>query len=129
MQTSPRNYSYKRADRVSDLLKKEISQMLLREVKDPHIGFITITGVEVSRDLHIAKIFYTILGDEKQISESGQALNRASHFIKKQLGKRLRMRYIPDILFKYDHSLEYGTKIDDILAHLKCFDETDSDKQ
>jgi ribosome-binding factor A len=128
MQASPMNYSYKRADRISDLLKKEISLMLLKEVKDPHIGFITITGVEVSRDLHIANIFYTILGDEKQISESGKALNRASHFIKKQLGKRLRMRYIPDIIFKYDHSLEYGTKIDDILAHLKYSEKTDSDE-
>ena len=86
------NYNYKRADRVSDLLKEEISQMLLKEVKDPHIGFITITGVEVSRDLHVAKVFYTILGDEKQTSESAQALDRVSHFIKRQLGKRLRMR-------------------------------------
>ena len=86
------NYNYKRADRVSDLLKEEISQMLLKEVKDPHIGFITITGVEVSRDLHVAKVFYTILGDEKQTNESAQALDRVSHFIKRQLGKRLRMK-------------------------------------
>ena len=119
------NYNYKRADRVSDLLKEEISQMLLKEVKDPHIGFMTITGVEVSRDLHVAKVFYTILGDEKQISESAQALDRVSHFIKRQLGKRLRMRYIPDIIFRYDHSLEYGAKIDNILDHLKDYEGTD----
>ena len=119
------NYNYKRADRVSDLLKEEISQMLLKEVKDPHIGFITITGVEVSRDLHVAKVFYTIFGDEKQISESAQALDRVSHFIKRQLGKRLRMRYIPDIIFRYDHSLEYGAKIDNILDHLKDYEGTD----
>ena len=119
------NYNYKRADRVSDLLKVEISQMLLREVKDPHIGFMTITGVEVSKDLHVANVFYTILGDEKQVSESAQALSRVSHFIKRQLGKRLRMRYIPDIIFRYDHSLEYGAKIDNILGHLKDSEETD----
>ncbi|MBW1823878.1 MAG: 30S ribosome-binding factor RbfA [Deltaproteobacteria bacterium] len=120
------NYSYKRADRVSDLLKEEISQLLLREVKDPHIGFITITDVEVSKDLQVAKVYYTILGDEKQLRESAQALNRASRFIKRQLGKRLRMRYIPDIIFKYDHSLEYGNRIDDILSHLENSEKTDT---
>jgi len=120
------NYSYKRADRVSDLLKKEISGLLLREVKDPHIGFITITDVEVSKDLQVAKVYYTILGDEKQLRESAQALNRASRFIKRQLGKRLRMRYIPDIIFKYDHSLEYGNRIDDILSHLEISEKTDT---
>ncbi len=120
------NYSYKRADRVSDLLKKEISQLLLREVKDPHIGFITITDVEVSKDLQVANVYYTILGDEKQLRESAQALNRASRFIKRQLGKRLRMRYIPDIIFKYDHSLEYGNRIDDILSHLENSEKTDT---
>jgi ribosome-binding factor A len=120
------NYGYKRADRVSDLLKEEISQLLLREVKDPHIGFITITDVEVSKDLQVAKVYYTILGDEKQLRESAQALNRASRFIKRQLGKRLRMRYIPDIIFKYDHSLEYGNRIDDILSHLENSEKTDT---
>jgi ribosome-binding factor A len=119
------NYNYKRADRVSDLLKEEISQMLLKEVKDPHIGFMTITGVEVSKDLHVAKVFYTIFGDEKQVSDSAQALSRVSPFIKRRLGKRLRMRYIPDIIFRYDHSIEYGTRIDNILGHLKDSEETD----
>ena len=120
------NYSYKRADRVSDLLKEEISQMLLREVKDPHIGFITITDVEVSKDLQVAKVYYTILGDKKQLRESAQALNRVSRFIKRQLGKRLRMRYIPDIIFRYDHSLEYGDKIDHILSHLENSEKMDN---
>ena len=113
------NHNYRRADRVADLLKEEISQMLLREVKDPHIGFVTITGVEVSKDLQVAKAFYTILGDETQVKEADEALSRVSHFIKRQLGKRLRMRYIPDIIFRYDHSLEYGAKIDCLLDHIK----------
>ena len=122
-------YNHKRADRVSDLLKEEISQMLLKEVKDPHIGFMTITGVDVSRDLQVAKVFYTILGDEKQASESAQALNRVSPFIKRQLGKRLRMRYIPDIIFRYDHSLEYGSRIDTILNQLNDPEEIDPGDQ
>jgi ribosome-binding factor A len=113
------NKGYSRADRVADLLKEEISQMLCTEVKDPHIGFITITDVEVSKDLQLAKVFYTILGDERQLSESSDALQRVSPFIKRQLGKRLRMRFIPDILFRYDHSLDYGSKIDTLLDQLK----------
>jgi ribosome-binding factor A len=75
--------------------------------------------VEVSKDLHLAKVFYTILGDERHLSESSDALQRVSPFIKRQLGKRLRMRYIPDILFRYDHSLDYGSKIDTILDQLR----------
>lgn len=113
------NKGYSRATRVADLLKEEISEMLCKEVKDPHIGFITITDVEVSKDLKHAQVFYTILGNEQQAEESADALSRVTSFIKKQLGKRLRMRYIPEIAFKYDHSLEYGTKIDHILASLK----------
>ena len=113
------NKGYSRATRVADLLKEEISQMLCKEVQDPHIGFITITDVEVSRDLKHAQIFYTILGDEQQAEESADALSRVSSFIKKQLGRRLRLRYIPEISFRYDHSLAYGEKIDHILDSLK----------
>jgi len=120
------NKGYIRADRVADLLKEEISQMLCKEVKDPHIGFITITDVEVSKDLHMAKVFYTILGDERQRSESSDALQRVASFMKRQLGKRLKMRYIPDILFRYDHSLDYGSKIDTLLDQLKNTYELDT---
>jgi len=120
------NKGYSRADRVADLLKEEISQMLCTEVKDPHIGFITITDVEVSKDLQLAKVFYTILGDERQLGESSDALQRVLPFIKRQLGKRLRLRFIPDILFRYDHSLDYGSKIDTILDQLKNTPERDT---
>lgn len=113
------NKNYKRSDRVADLLHKEICELLLKEVKDPHIGFITITGVEVSADLKLAKVFYTTLGNPDQVAESGRALQRITPFIKKNLGRRLRLRSTPDILFRYDNSLEYGTKIDSILDHLK----------
>jgi ribosome-binding factor A len=111
--------NYARSDRVADVLQKEICQLLLKEVKDPHLGFITITGVEVSRDLKLAKIFYTLLGSPDQAEESSRALQRITPFIKKQLGRKLHLRSIPDISFRYDHSLEYGTKIDTILDSLR----------
>ena len=120
------NKGYSRADRVADLIKEEISQMFCKEVKDPHIGFITITDVEVTKDLHLAKVFYTILGDERQLGESSDALQRVSPFIKRQLGKRLSMRFIPDILFRYDHSLDYGSKIDTLLDQLRKTHELDT---
>ncbi len=110
--------SYPRSDRVSDVLHREICRLLFKEVKDPRLGFITVTGVEVSRDLKLAKVFYTLLGSPDQAQESSRALQRITPFIKKQLGKVLHMRSIPDISFRYDHSLEYGTKIDRILDSL-----------
>mgnify|MGYP000970568586 FL=1 len=111
--------SYPRSDRVSDVLHREVCRLLFKEVKDPRLGFITVTGVEVSRDLKLAKVFYTLLGSPDQAQESSRALQRITPFIKKQLGKVLHMRSIPDISFRYDHSLEYGTKIDRILDSLR----------
>ena len=111
--------NYARSDRVADVLQKEICQLLLKEVKDPHLGFITITGVVVTWDLKLAKIFYTLLGSPDQAEESSRALRRITPFIKKQLGRKLHLRSIPDISFRYDHSLEYGTKIDTILDSLR----------
>jgi ribosome-binding factor A len=119
-------YSYQRSDRVSILLKEEISQLILREVKDPELGFVTITDVEVSKDLQVAKVYYTVLGNTQQKHDSSHTLQRVAHFIKRQLGKRLRMRSIPDIIFKYDHSLDYGEKIDSLLRRVHSNDTIES---
>ncbi|MFH2011581.1 MAG: 30S ribosome-binding factor RbfA [Pseudomonadota bacterium] len=110
---------YKRADRVSDLLKEEIAQMLLRDIKDPRIGFVTITDVEVTDDLRQARVFFSMIESNGEIERTTKGLNSASTYIKKQLGKKLRMRYIPDIVFKFDSSLKYGSHIDSILEGLK----------
>ena len=111
--------NYARSDRVADVLQKEICQLLLKEVKDPHLGFITITGVEVSRDLKLAKLYYTILGPPDRVEDSTRALRRITPFLKRGLGRKLHLRATPDIVFMYDHSLEYGTKIDHILDSLR----------
>ena len=111
--------SRKRSERVSDLIKKEISFILLKEVKDPRIGFVTITMVEVSDDLRLAKVFYSVMGSDKEIRDTTIAMENASGFIKKKLGEKIRMRYLPDLVFKYDHSLEHGARISDILKKLK----------
>jgi len=108
-----------RQRRVGDQLQKEISDLLLREVKDPRIGFVTLTGVEVSGDLRHAKVFYTVLGEQEQKDHTQKALDKASSFVRSELGKRLRLRVTPELQFRYDTSLEYGNRIDSMLKELK----------
>ncbi len=92
--------------------------MLIREVKDPRIGMVTITGVTVSKDLRIAHIYYSAFGNEKQLQDSAIGLRQATKFIQHEIGRRIRMRYTPAIDFQFDHSLEYGSHIDQILQGL-----------
>ena len=109
----------RRIERISDLLKKEISTLLLKEVKDPRIGMVSLTKVKVSKDFRIAWVSFSVIGDKKAINDSIIGLNRASGFIKKRLGRIIKLRSIPDIKFEYDYSLEYGEKINKLLNELE----------
>ncbi|MDY0041591.1 MAG: 30S ribosome-binding factor RbfA [Desulforhabdus sp.] len=112
---------YKRSDRVADLLQREIADLLFRRVKDPRVSGITITGAEVSADLRHAKIFYCVMGspnDEEKLNAS-KGLAKARGFIRQQLGKRLHMRYLPELEFHYDASFDYGDKMDRLLKELQ----------
>lgn len=111
-----------RAERVGDLIKKEVSQIIQHELKDPGIGFVTITAVELSGDLKHAKIFYSVLGDENAKKESSSALKRACGFIQHEIGRRLRLRYTPEIYFLFDSSVEYGAHIETLIKkiHNSC---------
>ena len=109
---------YSRALRVQDLLKKEISQIILEMLKDPQIGFVTITAVEVSADLKNAKVFYSVLGTPQEKQNTASALNRARGFIQSEINRRVRMKKTPQINFEFDHSLEYGDRIDRIIEQL-----------
>jgi ribosome-binding factor A len=114
-----------RIERIANLIKKEVAEMLIREVKDPRIGMVTITGATVSKDLRIAHIYYSVLGSEKQIQDSAIGLRQATKFIQREIGRRIRMRYTPAIDFQFDHSLEYGSHIDKILKDLSVPKEED----
>ncbi|MCD6352584.1 MAG: 30S ribosome-binding factor RbfA [Proteobacteria bacterium] len=105
-----------RAGRVSHLIRKEVADMLTRDVKDPRIGMVSITDVEVSRDLRHAYIYYSRLGTKKEIKDSTIGLKRATKFIQGQLGRRINLRYTPIIEFRFDDSLEYGSRIDKLLS-------------
>ncbi len=109
---------YPRALRVQDQLKKEISQIILEMLKDPQIGFVTITAVEVSADLKLAKIFYSVLGTPPEKQNTASALNRARGFIQAEINRRVRMKRVPQISFEFDRSVEYGDRIYKIIEQL-----------
>lgn len=117
-----------RTERVAQQLKREVSKILLTEVRDPRIGFLTVTNVKVSPDLRIAKVYYTILGDEKLIQSAQEGLEKASGYIRKILAARMKIKFIPEIRFYFDHELTRRLKVEKILDQLK--DETaESDKE
>jgi len=93
--------------------------MLSRDVKDRRIGFVTVTGVDLSPDLRHAKVFVSILGSLEERKRSLQALNHASGFIRHGLGQRIRMKHLPDLQFNQDQSLDYGERIDHLLEELE----------
>lgn len=111
--------SIKRADKIAETIHEMISGLLIKGVKDPRIGFTTITGVKVTDDLHLATVFFSVVGDDADKKSTEQGLNSARGFIRKELGKSLRMRYVPDIIFRYDASQDYGRHIDTLLDELK----------
>jgi ribosome-binding factor A len=104
-----------RPSRVGDQLRAEIADLLAREVHDPGIGFRTVTHVHVSPDLQVARVYYTTLGDEKARRETSRALGRATPFLRRQIGSRLRLKRVPLLEFFFDESIERGDRIERIL--------------
>ncbi|WJH33296.1 30S ribosome-binding factor RbfA [Paenibacillus aurantius] len=107
-----------RTGRVGEQIKKELSLIIQTEFKDPRIGFLTITGVEVTNDLSQAKVYLSVLGSEEQKEETLKALARGTGFIRSELGKRIRLRVVPKLLWKFDTSIEYGSRIEGLLGQL-----------
>jgi ribosome-binding factor A len=108
-----------RPERLAEIIKKEVSDMLRDELKDPRIGFVTITGVEVSTDLRYARIFFSVLGSEEEAKASLEALNRARGYVRSELGRRIRLRYAPEISFKLDPSIQRGIRVMELLHDVK----------
>jgi ribosome-binding factor A len=115
---------FKRADRVADLIKQEISDILRREAHDPRIANITLTDVRLTDDLRSARIYFVELGKDCLSADVEKGLAKAKGFLKRELGKRLQLRYIPELNFFYDPSFEYGSRIERLLKEVRK-DETD----
>ncbi len=108
----------KRLDRVNQLLKEEVSLLLQRELKDPRLGFVTVTEVETSKDLRMAKVFVSVLGDEAKWASSLAALASARGFIRSWLRGHLELRVTPDLDFRPDRSMEHAAHIQSLLKRL-----------
>ncbi len=108
-----------RPDRVGEQVRQELSQILSQHVHDPGIGFLTLTRVKVTADLQLARVLYTVIGDDKQRKETQQALNRALPFLRRQIASRIRLRRVPVLEFFYDESVAHQDRIEQILLDLK----------
>ncbi len=109
----------KRLTRVGEAIRAEISQMLLRDIKDPRIGFVTITEVVMSADLKHAKVYFSHMGTEEERLESHRGLIKASGFMRGELGRRLKLKFAPEIRFFHDDSLETGARISKLLKEIE----------
>ena len=116
----------KRAVRVGDQLLREIADILMRRVKDPRVKGTTLTGIRVSDDLKHARIFYSLIGDKKDIIRAQAGLDSARGFIKREIGIRMDLKYIPDIIFKHDPTLEKGNSFERLLEKLKADESSDT---
>ena len=108
----------RRRDRVGHLIQMELGSLILHRVKDPRLGFVTVTHVNVAPDLRSACVFYSTLGDEKVKKGSQIALEKAAGFLQKEIGTALELRYTPKLKFIFDDSLDQGIAIDRVLRQI-----------
>lgn len=111
--------SSQRIAKVSSALRKIISELIQDGIKDPRIGFVTVTKVKVSKDLRHAQVFVNVLGNEQKRKATLKGLNNASGFIRSHLKDKIRLRYCPEIFFSYDDSLDYALHIENLLKNIK----------
>jgi ribosome-binding factor A len=109
-----------RPQRVGDQIRAELGDLLTRHVKDPGIGFVTVTWVKVSADLQAARVYYTSLGDDRARRDTARALQRALPFLRHEIAGRLRLRRAPELTFTYDESIERGERIEQLLEEIRA---------
>jgi ribosome-binding factor A len=109
----------RRTQRLALQIQQEIGLMLARKIKDRRIGFVTVMGVDLSPDLRHAKVFVSAMGTDRQKKESMEALDHASGWIRHELGQRIRMKFLPEIVFRPDTSMDHGERIDQLLEDIR----------
>jgi ribosome-binding factor A len=110
--------SFKRADRVAGLIRADMSEIISKEVKDPRLHSVTITSVKVTDDLRNAKIYFVEMGKDECSPDIKAGLTQAAGFIRRELGKRLQLRCVPELIFVHDTSFGYGNRIEKLLAQI-----------
>ena len=109
---------FSRADRVSGLIQEVLSDLLKKNIHDPRLEMVTITNVKMSRDLKLARVYFSIFGDSSKAHAAADGFESARGFIKRSLARKLSLRYMPDLKFFYDESFEYGSHINDLLRKI-----------
>ncbi|HWJ78291.1 MAG TPA: 30S ribosome-binding factor RbfA [Niallia sp.] len=107
-----------RPNRVGEQMKKELGEIISRKIKDPRIGFVTVTDVNVTGDLQQATVYISVLGDQEQRENTLKGLAKAKGFIRSEIGQRIRLRKTPEINFEFDESIDYGNRIDTLLNQI-----------
>lgn len=108
-----------RPERVQEAIRQEMSRIVQNEIKDPRLGFLTITKVELTKDLRFARVYFSVLGERREKVKALKGLESAKGYIKGLLSDRIKLRFTPDIQFKIDDSFEHVKKIDDLLDRIK----------
>ncbi len=111
--------SYKRAKRVGDNIQREIANLLLFRVSDPRVKGVTVTGVHLSDDLRHAKVYFSVMGEESDVKIAKAGLESAKGFIKREIGLRMELRYVPELTFIYDPSIKWSSKVDELIKKIK----------
>lgn len=113
-----------RVQRVAEEIKQEIGKIIHDELKDPRIGFVTITKVDLSPDLRYASVYFSVLGTKKELRDTQVGLARSAGFVRKLLGRRMKLRYTPQVTFRLDESAEYSIRISEVLEKIKNKDKS-----
>ncbi|MFD0049353.1 30S ribosome-binding factor RbfA [Actinomycetes bacterium NPDC127524] len=111
-----------RSNRVGEQMKKELSEIIGRKIKDPRIGFVTVTDVSVTGDLQQATVYISVLGDAEQRENTLKGLAKAKGFIRSEIGQRIRLRKTPEISFEFDESIDYGNRIETLIHQIHSED-------
>lgn len=119
----------KRLARLNEQMKREVSEILQRQVRDPRVGAVTVTRVDVTPDLWVARVFVRLQGDEADQVEGMAGLEAAAPFVRRTLGSRLHIRRVPELQFRQDRTLEHASRIDEILREIDIPDEEPPDPE
>lgn len=111
--------SSNRPQKVAEALKKKISEIIQNELRDPRIGFVTVTEVKVSADLKHVKVYFTVMGSDKTKKDATVGLGRAAGFVRRIIADQMQFRMVPEISFEYDETYEYGQRIETLLNRIQ----------
>jgi ribosome-binding factor A len=111
-----------RSNRVGEQMKKELSEIIGRKLKDPRVGFVTVTDVAVTGDLQQATVYISVLGDSKQREDTLKGLEKAKGFMRSEIGQRIRLRKTPELFFEFDESVDYGNRIETLISQIHAED-------